>query len=291
MNGPPCSNHQPRTSSAGEEVSLHFEEKSLTAARDQLLETAGGFFSADPGVIGLFLGGSLAAGSADAYSDIDLRVVVTPDRHDYYVDQRRQIPKEWPGFLFNEWVPGTQHCVSHFRPFGKIDIFYCAAAALPPSPWYRLPIRILHDPEGIVADLVERSRGMQFTVSEDDLDFSISKGLAAAHETHRRARRGELFYAQSLLDELRQHIMHSDDWLQDRTPETAVTAKFDKRGSLRVLTALKASYCPCDADAILTVLRSLVEVYRAQVMELHAKFILSRPPASDLEALDVIMQA
>ena len=34
----------------------------------------------------MFLGGSLAAGSADAYSDIDLRVVVTTDRHGYYVD-------------------------------------------------------------------------------------------------------------------------------------------------------------------------------------------------------------
>jgi hypothetical protein len=33
-----------------------------------------------------------------AYSDIDLRVVVTADRHSYYVDQRREIPKQWPGF-------------------------------------------------------------------------------------------------------------------------------------------------------------------------------------------------
>lgn len=264
------------------------DERSLTAARDRLLEIAVGFFSADPAVIGVFLGGSLAAGSADAYSDIDLRVVVTADRHGYYVDRRREIPKQWPGFLFNEWVPGGQHCVSHFRPFGKIDIFYYDAAALAPSPWYRLPIRILHDPEGIVADLVERSQGLPFTVSDDDLDFSISKGLAAAHEAYRRARRGELFHALSLLDELRQHIMRADDWLHDRTPETAVVAKFDMRGSRAVLAALKASYCPCEADAILAALRLLVETYRAQLMELHGKFGLARPLASDLEALDIL---
>ncbi|MCG8270398.1 nucleotidyltransferase domain-containing protein [Aquamicrobium sp. NLF2-7] len=155
------------------------DERSLIDARDKLLETAVGFFSADPAVVGVFLGGSLAAGSADAWSDIDLRVVVTSDRHSHYVDQRREIPKQWSGFLFNEWVPGAQHCVSHFRPFGKIDIFYYDAAALTPSPWYRLPIRILHDPEGFVADLVERSAELSFTVSADDLDFSISKGLAA----------------------------------------------------------------------------------------------------------------
>lgn len=265
------------------------DESSLIAARDRLLETAVGFFSADPAVIGVFLGGSLAAGSADAYSDIDLRVVVTAERHGYYVDQRREVPKQWPGFLFNEWVPGAQHCVSHFRPFGKIDIFYYDAAALVPSPWYRLPIRILHDPGGIVADLVERSQELPFTVSDDDLDFSISKGLAAAHETYRRARRGELFYALSLLDELRQHIMHADDWLYDRTPETAVVAKFDMRGSRAVLAALKASYSPCDADAIMSALRLLAATYRVQLTELHGKFGLARPLASDLEAIDILL--
>lgn len=265
------------------------DETALIAARDQLLETAVGFFSADPAVMGVFLGGSLAAGSADAYSDIDLRVVVTADRHGYYVDQRRKIPKQWPGFLFNEWVPGAQHCVSHFRPFGKIDIFYYDVATLTPSPWYRLPIRILHDPEGIVADLVERSQGLPFTVSDDDLDFSISKGLAAAHEAYRRARRGELFFALSLLGELRQHIMQADDWLHDRTPETAVVAKFNRRGSRAVVAALTASYGPCEADAIMSALRLLAETYRAQLTELHGKFGLARPLASDLEAIDFLL--
>ena len=268
---------------------MHLDERSLAAARGRLVETAVRFFSADPAVMGIFLGGSLAAGSADAYSDIDLRVVVTADRHGDYVDQRREIPRRWPGFLFNEWGPGAQHCVSHFRPFGKIDIFYYDAASLAPSPWYRLPIRILHDPEGIVADLVERSKGLPFTVSEDDLDISISKGLAAAHEIYRRARRGELLYALSLLDELRRHIMQADDWLHDRTPETAVAAKFGMRGSRAVLAPLKASYGPCEAEAIMPALRLLAETYRAQLTELHGKFGLARPLASDLEAIDILL--
>ncbi|MCG8273921.1 nucleotidyltransferase domain-containing protein [Aquamicrobium sp. NLF2-7] len=266
------------------------DEALLISARDRLLETAVRFFSAEPAIVGIFVGGSLAAGSADAWSDIDLRVVVTADRHAYYVDQRREFPKQWPGFLFNEWMPGAQHCVSHFRPFGKIDIFYYDAAALAPSPWYRLPIRILHDPEGMVADLIERSRDLPFTGSDDDLDFSISKGLASAHEAYRRARRGELFYALSLLDELRQHIMQADDWLHDRTPESAVLAKFDIRGSRAIVAALKASYGPCEADAIKSALRLLAETYRAQIMELHDKFGLARPLTCDLEAIDILKE-
>ena len=47
-----------------------------------------------------------------------------------------------------------------------------------------------------------------------------------------------------------QHIMLADDWLHDRTPETAVVAKFDRRGSRAILAALNASYSPCEADAI-----------------------------------------
>lgn len=266
------------------------DEKPLTAARDRLLETAVRFFSSDPAVVGIFLAGSLAAESADAWSDIDLRVVVKPDRHRQFVGERREIPKLWPGFLFNEWTPNAQHCVSHFRPFGKIDIFYHSTDALTPSSWYRLPIRILHDPEGIVAALVESSRDLRFTVTEDDLDFSISKGLAAIHETYRRAQRGELVYAQTLLDELRQHIIHADDWLHDRTPETSVMRKFEMRASPTVLAALKASYCPCEVDAVLVALRSLSKLYRAQVEALHGKFDISRPLASDLEALDIILR-
>ncbi|TIP12618.1 MAG: nucleotidyltransferase domain-containing protein [Mesorhizobium sp.] len=260
----------------------------MTDARDRLLETAVQFFSRDPAVIGIFLGGSLAAGSADAFSDIDLRVVVQPDRHASYVDRRREIPKAWPGFLFNEWVPGAQHCVSHFRPFGKIDIFYYSAATLTPSPWYRLPIRIFLDPQGVVADLVEQAKGLPFTVDPDDVDFSISKGLAAAHETYRRAMRGELFFAQTLLDEMRQHIMQADDWLNDRTPESAAVAKFEHRASREVNAVLLASYRQCGADEILAALRLLVPFYRQQVMALHEKFRLPRPVANDLEALDII---
>lgn len=267
------------------------DAETLTAARDRLLAIASEHFASDPKVVGVFLGGSLAAGRADAYSDIDLRVVVAGDSHAAFVARRREIPKPWPGFLFNEWVPGAQHCVSHFQPFGKIDIFYHSADALLPSPWYRLPIKVLHDPNGIIADLVERSKDLRFAVAEEEIDFSISKGLAAAHEAYRRAMRGELFYAQTLLDELRQHIMQADDWLCDRTPETAVLAKFEKRARREVLSALADSYGPCERQAILTGLRALVTLYRRQVLALHDKFPLSRPAANDIAALDCLDRA
>ncbi|MGR9470645.1 nucleotidyltransferase domain-containing protein [Rhizobium leguminosarum] len=260
----------------------------LERARNDLLATALGWFRKERGVLGIFLGGSLAAESADTYSDIDLRIVVEPEHHPHFVEVRREIPAQWPGFLFNEWLPNTHHCVSHFRPFGKIDIFYYNAHKLTPSPWYRLPIKILYDPQGTVIDLVKRSRELPFTVDESEVDRSISKGLAAYHETYRRAERGELFYAQTLLDELRHHMMQADDWLHDRSPETTVMANFENRASEEAVMVLANSYCPCEYEAILAALMSLVRAYRKQVLALHQKFPLSRSLQNDVEALDVV---
>jgi len=156
-------------------------EQRLIDARDQLLAIARQEFESNVDVVGLFVAGSLAAGSHDAYSDIDLRVVVKPEKQQWFIEHRREIPRAWPGFLFNEWRPGTRHCVSHFRSFVKIDIFYFGENDLQPSPWHALPITILLDCHGAIQRMVRASEHLEFDVTDEDLDFSISKALAATH--------------------------------------------------------------------------------------------------------------
>lgn len=280
---PPCKTSRPSLAA----IPMHPDL--LVSGREALLSTARADFSGRPDVLGVFVAGSVAAGTADAWSDIDLRVVVTPDGHPWFVEHRRDIPRAWPGFLFNEWLPGAQHCVSHFRPFNKLDVFYYAADALHPSPWLTLPIRVLHDPSGVVARLLEQSRSLWFAVTEAEVDLSISKGLAAAHEAWRRASRGELLYAQTLLDEFRQHVMRADDLLFGRTPDVTAGAKFDQRGSPEVLRALTASFCPVDADAIRESVTSLASIYRGQITALHERFDLTRPLENDLLAVQIVM--
>ncbi len=256
----------------------------LVAAREERLTQAAAMLSAEPHVLGVFLGGSLAAGSGDAFSDIDLRVVVESEHHSDFVRRRLDIPRSWPGFVFNEWMPGAQHCVSHFEPFGKVDIFYLDAARMSASPWYGLPNRVLHDPKGFLKSLFAQSKALKFDVAPDDVGQSISKGLAALHEALRRAKRGELIYAQTLLDELRHHIMKADDWLFGRTPTTAIYAKFDTRGSKEVLDALRASYGQLEAETIIQAAAGLREVYQRQVSQLHERFDLHRPLSNDNKA-------
>ena len=59
-------------------------EEELIGARDRLLIFVHQQFASITDVVGLFLAGSLAAGTADAYSDIDLRVVVKPEKHRWF---------------------------------------------------------------------------------------------------------------------------------------------------------------------------------------------------------------
>ncbi|PYT30526.1 MAG: hypothetical protein DMG57_07975 [Acidobacteria bacterium] len=264
-------------------------EQRLIDARDQLLAIARQEFESNVDVVGLFVAGSLAAGSHDAYSDIDLRVVVKPEKQQWFIEHRREIPRAWPGFLFNEWRPGTRHCVSHFRSFVKIDIFYFGENDLQPSPWHALPITILLDCHGAIQRMVRASEHLEFDVTDEDLDFSISKALAATHEIFRRTRRGELVFAQTLLDELRFHIIQADDWLFGRTPRTQLFTKFDHRGSPEVIQCLRTSFCGCDTGALDAALASLCRLYRRQIEQLHTKFELARPLESDLIAIDLVL--
>jgi hypothetical protein len=65
----------------------------LVLAREALLDRTVAFFALQPEVTGIFLSGSLAAGSADAYSDIDLR----------------------PGRTKWSAEPGVESCSTHSR--------------------------------------------------------------------------------------------------------------------------------------------------------------------------------
>lgn len=261
----------------------------LIEARKRLLKISVDYFVRDPAVLGIFLGGSLPAGTADAYSDIDMRIVVAPEEHERFVQARRDIPRQWDGFLFNEWIPGAKHCVSHFRPFCKIDIFYISLSEFGPTPWYTLPIELLYDPQGVVGEAITRSKGLEFIIPEDEIDFSISKCLASAHEAYRRIKRGELFFAQTLLDAVRHFMIQADDWIHHRPPQAVTFSRLELRASGPLIKAFEDSYKGLDETAIEKALMGLVAAYREQIILLHRQFRLTRSLENDLFATDIIL--
>lgn len=261
----------------------------LVQAREALLDRTVSFFAERPDVIGIFLGGSLPAGSADAYSDIDLRVIATPEEQVRLVQGRLEWPRNWGDLLFNEWLDGTEHCVSHFRPFLKVDVFYWTPSMFGPSPWCRMPAKVFVDRNGLVQSVLAESQSLAFPVpSPDEVSRILSKALAGLHEVVRRARRGELHSAQSLLDELRSHMVQLDGWIQGLAPSSPHDLKAFSRVSPPLANALALSYVGLNAADLDNAAVALGEVLTQQIHELHRKFPLNRPLTSDLSAVALV---
>ena len=140
-----------------------------------------------------------------------------------------------------------------------------------------------------------RSQGsspqFRFEVSDKEVDWLVSKGLAAAHEVFRRARRGELLYAQTLLDEFRSYVIKADDWLHQRVPDDVSQLKLERRLTPKFLQILKQSYVPLEARDIEAAMLILLNHYHQQVIELHETFELSRALENDLYAINILLEA
>lgn len=264
-------------------------ESDLETERRRLLASVVDYFSAMPAVCGIFLGGSIPAGRADAWSDIDMRVVIDDDQHATFVENRLAMPAEWGELVFNEWLDGTSHCVSHFKPFGKIDVFYISAKDFRPSPWYALPVSILYERDTLLTDVFQQSQNLDFTADRDEISRSISKGLATGHEVYRRIQKNQLFYCQSLLNELRYHMIKADDWINDRPPQTEAYSRLELRGSPDMLELFGASYTGTDEAAIRTSLKGLLDFYRDQIKALHTRFSPERSLDNDMCAIGIVL--
>lgn len=258
--------------------------------RERVLNEVVADFSADPDVLGIFLAGSLAAGTADPHSDIDLRVVVSPTAHSAFIAARLSRPSGWTGFLFNEWGEDPTCCVSHFQHFVKLDIFYLKIEDLSSSQWLRQPIRVIHDPNGLLRTSIQSMEGVSPAPNPEHVERAIGKALSYAHETARRIACGELIYAESLLNSLRQQIVALEDFEQQRTPGRNSSFKVDLRISTQLRNTLLQSFARADAAEMGRALFSLVTICRPIVIRLHEQFRLARPIANDLAALDALSQ-
>jgi predicted nucleotidyltransferase len=263
--------------------------RELVQARERLLEQAVSFFTSHPDPIGIFLAGSLAAGSGDAYSDIDLRIIAPPEGQARLVEGRLEWPAHWGDLLFNEWLDGTQHCVSHFRPFLKIDVFYWTPSVFRPSPWFRMPAKVFLDRDGLVRSVLAQSQSLTFSPpSSDEVSRVLSKALAGAHEVVRRTRRGELHFAQSLLEELRSNMTRLDAWIQGFEPSAPPDLKLAARLSPTLAHVFERSYVGLNAADIDDAVVGLSTALTQQISELHRQFELNRPLTFDMAAVDLV---
>ena len=101
---------------------MGFSLEELNVARQSLYNKVVNYFLTREGVEALYIQGSVASGSTDEFSDIDFRVVIHSELYDRYILERFSAPKHWGEWLYNEWSDSFWICVSHFKPFNKIDL-------------------------------------------------------------------------------------------------------------------------------------------------------------------------
>ncbi|AYG01386.1 nucleotidyltransferase domain-containing protein [Lactococcus allomyrinae] len=143
------------------------------------------------GILGMFLGGSLASGGADEFSDVDLRLLI---EHGVSKSEFLSVLTKREDLLFIETL--TEHyAVLHFEHFVKIDVFVYFLEELSPSVWLR-KIKILMDTNDFLSVLTRRSMSEKFQLTQEEFDFYLGKFYAYVHEIFRRSQREEWNYAQ-----------------------------------------------------------------------------------------------
>jgi len=208
----------------------------LPRYREELLAAITRDVTTDPRVRAAFVGSSLGAGDEDLYSDIDLRIVVDAEDVDDFVANKTVRPQQWGSVLFYEDLGlRVAHTVAHFEGFIKVDCFYYRVADLAPSLALQ-SIRILHDPAGLMGDVLCRSQSLVYHPSAAEVERWCYKVLAYAHEVYRRCRRGELSYARKMLIGLAGYAMagwHMEagrwpdlwaDWAKAEGPRSVLAA-------------------------------------------------------------------
>ncbi|WP_051314647.1 nucleotidyltransferase domain-containing protein [Alteribacter aurantiacus] len=166
------------------------------------------------GVVGLFYGGSMASGTMDLYSDLDVRVVVEDRHFTLFVGIKKELARKWGHVLFFEDL-GDQapYTIAHYDGFFKVDLFFYKASELEASVWQK-DILIVYDPTGIVTAMLDESDRLSYSFTKEDFKRWRGKTLAYVHEAYRRAMRGEWYYAHQCIDSIRWSI--ANGWLVEK---------------------------------------------------------------------------
>lgn len=244
-------------------ISKHEERDSeLPKERKKLLNNIQNDLFEDDNVLAFFYGGSLGNENTDFFSDIDLRVVVKPEKINDYISNKKNRAENWGGILyFEDLNPSSIYIVAHYDSFIKADIFYYTPEYIQPSVWLK-NIKILKDTDEMITNILKQSLNLTYKPSLDEFEFWRTKFFAHLHEAYRRALREEYYYALDCIDKLRLSIVTA--WYMEsgiQPNSFGDWAKYEgNRSSLKdwQKSLLESWDCERDTVEIMNVMRSIV---------------------------------
>jgi len=260
----------------------------------ELLERAVARLRDDARVVGLVLGGSLARGAADLYSDVDLYVVVRDGAFDGVLAERDAVAEAVGSQLFAfdvDPVPGgsTDRIVVYEGPDGfpvKLDFMYLEESDLEPAPKWA-GCAILRDRGGRVGAVVARSEGLAPPPPAPGALLGLNQEFwVRCWYVFGKIARGELWEALDGLHGIRSQALVP---LLDRAAGRPHEGYRRLEGKLDPETAsrMAATLSPLEPEALYAALRAEVGLFRdlrAAVFGRHGSAAPDPAPEDALEA-------
>jgi predicted nucleotidyltransferase len=243
----------------------------------------------DQRVVAAFLGGSLAAGGADEWSDLDIYLITTDEAYEDFLHSREAFIRrlgepifledfDLPYMLFFVFADGTEGelgsgCESRF-----LDM-------------HKGPYKVLLDKKGILAGVefsgyqpaqheqIETLRRQIYAFWHDLSHFLIAMG------------RGQLWWAQGQLEALRRCCMSLARFRQDLAATDTVEDPYFKvekaiPASDLTLAPLQTTICPMEPSAMLRSALAIITFYQELAHLLAERHGISYP--ADLERIMLV---
>jgi predicted nucleotidyltransferase len=268
-------------------------DSKLPLGRQNLLNKIEEDLTQDGDVLGVFIGGSLAVGNEDLYSDIDLRVIVKPETFSTFVKNKRLRPHHWGRVLFFEEVsPKNNYTIAHFDCFIKVDSFYYQPKDVQPSVWLK-SVKAIYDPKGIIKSARDQSKQLAYEPTIEEFEVWRGKVFAYIHEVYRRVMRNEFYYALTMMNGLRWTI--TAGWYMEKglVPNSPGDwSKIEgKRSPLddRQQSLLESWDCKRDPRSIMNVLSRMVPEIKAVHKSLCEKHGIPENPEQVDEIIKLVL--
>jgi len=231
----------------------------------KLLERAVARFRHDGRVVGLVVGGSLAHGRADSYSDVDLYVVVRNGAFDEVFAERDATAGAVgsPLFAFDvDPVPGgSTDCIVVYEGPVKFDYMYLKEPDLQPDPKW-IGCVVLKGANGHVGDVVARSEGLAPSQSTSEELLELNQEFwTRCWYVFGKIERGELWEALDGIHDIRSLVLVPMlDWAAERRHKGY--RRLESKTDPEAASSLMATFAAVEPQALYAALQAEMELFR-----------------------------
>jgi predicted nucleotidyltransferase len=240
---------------------------------------------ADERVMAALLVGSYVKGKADAHSDLDLYVITTDDVYEDFIEDRAAFIQQLgePLFMEDFDLPGIVFLI--FPNGAEVEISFGRENQL--SQILNAPYKVLVDKQNITSSISARERQVDYKEQREKLRRLIYWFWHEISHFITAMTRGRLWWAHGQLGALRLYCINLARLRNNFSdPDVGEEGYFKMEKAIPVeqLSALKATYCPMEAEAMVESANVIVHFFRDIAIGLASTHGITYP-----ERLDKVM--